>query len=119
MTLRVVVVDDDRRFREVACRALTAEGIDVVAEADDSDSAMAAVERCRPDAVLLDIGLPGVDGLAVARRLLAADSDSIVILISTHDVEHGRRVAEGVATGYLPKDQLSLEAILELVAPAP
>jgi CheY-like chemotaxis protein len=119
MSLRVVVVDDDARFRELACRALITEGVDIVAQAEDGESALAAVARWQPDVVLLDIGLSGMDGLEVARRLRAEDSGAVVILISTREVAHGRRVAAGVAAGYLPKHELSLTAILDLARPAP
>jgi DNA-binding NarL/FixJ family response regulator len=119
MPLRVVLVDDDGRFRAMACRALVAEGVDVVAEVEEGEEAQDAVARWRPDVVLVDIGLPGIDGMEVARRLGAEAGGPTVILISTRDVAYGRRVAAGLAAGYLPKDGLSLAAILELARPAP
>jgi DNA-binding NarL/FixJ family response regulator len=69
--------------------------------------------------VLLDIGLPDTTGPEVARRLLEAGGRSAVILISTRDVEDGRRMAAGVAAGYLPKEDLSLRAILDLTGTTP
>ncbi len=119
MALRVVLVDDDGRFRAVARRTLLADGVDVVAEVDDGAEAMAAVARWGPDVLLLDIGLPGIDGLEVARRLRAEGGGPVVILISTRDVAYGTRVAAGLAAGYLPKAELSLKAILELTNPSP
>lgn len=119
MPLRVVLVDDDGRFRAVARRTLVADGIDVVAEVDDGADALAAVARWGPDVVLVDIGLPGVDGLEVARRLRAHGGGPAVILISTRDVAYGDRVAAGLAAGYLPKAEISLKAILELTNPVP
>lgn len=116
MSLRVVLVDDDRRFRTMARRALVAEGIDVVAEVADGADAAAAVETWHPDVVLVDIRMPGIDGLEVARRLQGKAGDAVVILISTIDADHGRRLAEGIAAGYLPKDELSLPAIVELLS---
>ena len=71
----------------------------------------------RPDVVLLDIGLPDLDGVEVARRLAAAPNAPAIVLISTRDVEYGALVATGVAAGYLPKDELSLAAILAVVGP--
>jgi CheY-like chemotaxis protein len=117
MSLRVVLVDDDDRFRAVARRALVADGVDVVAEVDDGDAAVGAVAQWRPDVVLLDIMLPGIDGMEVARRLRAEGGGPVVILISTRDVAYGRRVAAGLAAGFLPKDELSLEAILGFAGP--
>ena len=119
MPLRAVLVDDDERFRAMARRTLVAEGIEVVGESANGADASGAVAHWRPDLVLLDIGLPDVDGLEVARRLGAAGDGPVVILISTRDVDYGRRVAAGLAAGYLPKDELSLAAILEIVGSAP
>lgn len=119
MALRVVLVDDDDRFRAVARRTLIADGVDVVAEVDDGADALAAVARWAPDVVLLDIGLPGIDGLEVARRLRAEGGGPVVILISTRDVAYGVRVAAGLAAGYLPKAELSLQAIVGLTHPLP
>lgn len=114
MSLRVVLVDDDERFRAMACRALVADGVEVVAEAENGEEAVDAVAHWRPDVVLLDIRLPGVDGLEVARQLRVEQDGPVVILISTLDVAYGRRVAVGLAAGFLPKDELSLAAILEI-----
>ena len=119
MTLRVILVDDDERFRARARRALVAEGVDVVAEAGNGEDALGTVARWRPDVVLLDIRLPGIDGLEVARRLRAEDGASAVILISTCDAVYGRRVATGLAAGFLPKEELSLAAILAITGEAP
>ncbi len=119
MTLRVVIVDDDRRFRALARRTLVADGIEVVAEAEDGADALGGMAAWAPDVVLLDIGLPDLDGVEVARRLGSEPGAPAIVLISTREVEYGRAVASGVAAGYLPKDELSLAAILALVDPTP
>jgi CheY-like chemotaxis protein len=113
--LRVILVDDDDRFRAMARRTLESDGVDVVAEVGNGAGALAAVLKWRPDLVLLDIGLPDIDGLEVARRLQAEAAGSAVILISTRDGEYGCRVAAGLAAGYLPKDELSLAGIGRLI----
>jgi DNA-binding NarL/FixJ family response regulator len=110
-----VLVDDDAGFRRSARRALAAEGVEVVDEIADGAHAVAAVERSRPDVVLVDIRMPGVDGLEVARRLQALPAAPPAILTSTIDVDSGRLLADGLALGYLPKDALSLAAIVELI----
>lgn len=115
--LRVVLIDDDARFRKAALRTLTAEGVEVLTEVGDGELASAAVERLRPDVVLVDIRMPGVDGLEVARRLRSLPEPPLVIMISTIDADSGRRLARGLAVGYLPKDALSRAAILELIGP--
>ena len=119
MSLRVVLVDDDERFRAMACRALAADGVEVVAEAETGEDAIDAVAHWRPDVVLLDIRLPGIGGLEVARQLRAEEGGPVVILISTLDADYGRRVAGGLAAGFLPKDELSLPKILEITGPVP
>jgi CheY-like chemotaxis protein len=118
MPLRALLVDDDARFRAMARRVLIADGLDVVAEVGKGAEVQAAVTHWRPDMVLLDIGLPDVDGIEVARRLQTEADGPVVILISSRDVAYGRQVADGVAAGYVAKDALSLAAILEVFGPA-
>jgi DNA-binding NarL/FixJ family response regulator len=67
----VLIVDDHDGFRSSARALLEAEGFDVVGEAGDAASALAAAARLRPEVVLLDIQLPGIDGFEVAARLAA------------------------------------------------
>jgi DNA-binding NarL/FixJ family response regulator len=62
--------------------------------------------------------MPEVDGLEVARRLQRKGGSPVVILISTRDQAYGERLAAGLAAGYLPKDQLSLAAIMQRATPA-
>src|SRR5690349_20002511 len=116
MPLRVVLIDDDQRFRATARRALEAEGVQIVAELASGKQALATVQECYPDVVLVDVRMPGIDGVEVARRLQGKVGTTVVILMSTLDVDHGRLPAEVVAAGYLPKDELSLTAISELLA---
>lgn len=114
MALRVVLVDDDPRFRALARRSLVSEGVDVVAEAGSGAQAVDLIADWEPDVALIDIQMPEVDGVEVARRLMDAGTASIIILISTRDQAYGDRMASGLAAGYLRKDHLSLAAILEL-----
>lgn len=119
MGLRVVLVDDDGRFRLKARRALEADGVEIVGEASTGAAALDSLATWSPDVVLLDIGLPDVDGLEVARQLQDTHDPPPVILISTREVEYGQLVATGIARGYIPKDALSLAAILEVLGPRP
>ena len=64
----VLVVDDDASIRRMLERTLKAEGYDVTAVADGG-AALAGVERSVPDVIVLDVAMPGLDGLAVTRRL--------------------------------------------------
>ena len=117
MELRVVLIDDDERFRAQARRSLHAEGVDVVAEVASGADAVEVVARWKPDVALVDILMPEVDGLEVARQLQETDGGPAVILISTRDKAYGDRLASTVGARYLPKDQLSLAAILPLARP--
>jgi DNA-binding NarL/FixJ family response regulator len=113
---RVLIVDDHAAFRESASALLEAEGFDVVGEAADGESAVAEVARLRPDIVLLDIQLPGLDGFNVAERLAEAADAPAVILISSRDAAaYGSRVEEAPVRGFLAKRSLSGAALASFV----
>ena len=80
----ILVVDDDAPIRRMLDRTLSAEGYAVETAADGGE-ALAAVERSTPDLVVLDVGLPGVDGLAVSRRLRAKGLSVPVLLLTARD----------------------------------
>ncbi|MGW1162629.1 response regulator [Streptomyces sp. NPDC002513] len=83
MCIDIVVVDDDPGFRRIATTLLTARGLRVVAESWDGASALAAVRAHRPDGLLLDLHLPGMNGLAVARLLTEEEHPPRIVLTST------------------------------------
>lgn len=108
-------MDDDSRFRSVARALLEAEGFDVVGEAENGAAALAAASELEAEVVLLDIHLPDVDGLEVARRLAAGDGGPAVVLTSTRDEsDFGPEVHQSGARGFVPKDELSAERIAAL-----
>ena len=112
----LVIVDDHAGFRASARALLEAEGFDVIGEAADSVSAFEAVARLRPQVVLLDIQLPGLDGLAVAEQLAAAPDPPAVVLISSRDAKtYGPRLEMSPVRGFLPKSGLSGEALATLL----
>jgi DNA-binding NarL/FixJ family response regulator len=85
--VRVLTVDDQAMFRRVAEDVIAAtEGFEAVGEAGSGDEALEAVERLAPDLVLLDVRMPGLDGIEVARRLVASGSDAVVVLISIDEL---------------------------------
>jgi DNA-binding NarL/FixJ family response regulator len=112
----VLIVDDHAGFRASARRMLEAEGFDVIGEAADSTEAFAAVETLRPSLVLLDIQMPGPDGLSVAERLTAGPDAPAVVLTSSRDaIEYGPRLARTRARGFIAKDELSGERLAALL----
>jgi DNA-binding NarL/FixJ family response regulator len=112
----VLIVDDHAAFRESASALLEEEGFAVVGEAADGDEAVAAVERLRPQLVLLDIQLPDMDGFRVAERLAAGPHPPSVVLISSRDAAaYGSRLEATTAQGFISKSELSGSALAALV----
>jgi two-component system nitrate/nitrite response regulator NarL len=107
MSRSVLVVDDDPAFRGLARRLLLAFGLAFAGEADTAAAALVAAGALRPDAVLVDVGLPDRDGVALAGELAALPWHPRVLLTST-DAEAATvaDVARSGATGFVPKDQL-------------
>jgi DNA-binding NarL/FixJ family response regulator len=104
----VLIVDDHSGFRSFARRVLERSGFDVVGEAPDGATAVAAIHDLRPDVVLLDVQLPDFDGFEVARRMAEDGSSSRIVLTSSRDAaDYGSSVADSVAVGFIPKAELS------------
>ena len=113
----MVIVDDHAGFRSSAKALLEAAGFEVVGEAEDGVSALAAVDRLHPRVVLLDIQLPDIDGFAVAERLASWAHPPAVVLISSRDARsYGPRLARAPARGFLSKADLSGEALSRMVS---
>jgi DNA-binding NarL/FixJ family response regulator len=112
----VLIVDDHAAFRESASALLEAEGYDVVGEAGDGETAIAEVERLRPEIVLVDIQLPGVDGFVVAEQLAEGEGAPAVILISSREAgTYASRIDQAPVRGFLAKRSLSGAALAALV----
>ena len=104
----VLIVDDAVEFRHVARALLEEEGFEVVGEAEDGASAVAAVARLRPEVVLLDVQLPGPDGFAIAEQLAQTRDPPVVVMVSSHAVgSYRRRLAASRARGFIPKAELT------------
>lgn len=106
MTLKVLLVDDEgparARLRQVLVTCTASVPLTVVDEAVDGRGALAAVDRTQPDVVLLDIAMPGMSGLEVARHLATRPQPPAVIFTTAHD-EHALRAFELQAIDYLLK----------------
>ncbi len=116
--MSVLIVDDHPSFRASARRLLEAEGFDVVGEARDGHTAIAAAQQLQPDLVLLDVQLPDLDGFEVAARLAALGVPSAVVLTSSRNqAEYGRLVTETAVRGFVPKSELSGAVLTALLSP--
>jgi DNA-binding NarL/FixJ family response regulator len=113
----VLIVDDHEGFRRTTRALLEADGFEIVGEAADGESAIIETRRLRPQLVLLDIQLPGVDGFEVATRLAAAKDPPTVVLTSSRSASsYRRRLAESPARGFVPKSELSGQTLAALLA---
>jgi DNA-binding NarL/FixJ family response regulator len=105
-TRRVVIADDQALVRAGFRMILDAEDdIEVVAEACDGEEAVAAWRRLRPDVILMDVRMPGLDGLGAARRILDGGNGCRVVMLTTFDLDEYVYAAMQVgASGFLLKD---------------
>ncbi|MGN6187858.1 MAG: response regulator transcription factor [Conexibacter sp.] len=113
MSIRVLLVDDDPLVRSGLRMMLAgAEQVEVVGEADDGRGVLAAVDRHRPDVVLMDIRMPQLDGIAATRLLRAQPSPPDVVVLTTFDAdEHVLRALRAGAAGFLLKDSPPAEIV--------
>ena len=97
---RIVVADDSPFMRTVLGGALGAAGFEVVGTARDGDEALAQCRATRPDAMTLDLAMPGLDGLGVLRALKESGAPDVpVIVVSAFSPAHGARAVDALAEG--------------------
>ncbi|MCG8965234.1 response regulator [Streptomyces sp. CL12-4] len=119
MCIDIVVVDDDPGFRRIATTLLTARGLRVVAECEDGGSALTAVRAHRPDGLLLDLYLPDLDGLAVARLLSGEEHPPRIVLSSTDTSFWSEEELQRAGIeAFIAKDRLFDADLTGLFAPA-
>ena len=112
----ILVVDDDPPIRRMLGRTLEAEGY-AVESADDGGGALAAIERSAPDLVVLDVALPGLDGLAVLRRLRGKGLSLPVLLLTARDAVPDRVAGlDAGADDYLVKPFATEELVARVRA---
>lgn len=106
MAVRILVVDDHPLTRDALASLLAQGGFQVVGEAADGSEALELAERLQPDLVLLDLSMPGLDGLAVLPRLRAACPRCEVVVLTASGTEENLLAAiRGGAAGYLLKSE--------------
>ena len=113
--VRVLVVDDQTPFRRAANAVCSmTPGFEVVAEAESGEDAVTAAAEARPDLVLMDINLPGINGIEACRQILA-NQDAVVILLSTYsrdDLPSDAR--DSGALAYVHKEELAPNVLEDL-----
>jgi DNA-binding NarL/FixJ family response regulator len=115
----ILIIDDHASFRVQARALLESDGFIVVGEAVDGTTGLAEARALRPDLVLLDIGLPDVEGFEVARDLAVDGPPPLVVLTSSREASaFGPRLSNSEVLGFIPKDELSGAAIRALVQSA-
>ena len=116
--VRVVIVDDQAPFRDAATAVVeTMPGYAVVGSAASGEDGLALTQELRPDVLLLDVNLPGMSGVEVARVLAGESTSTAVVLVSTYDVtELAEDVADCGAAGYLRKSDFGADRLLEVLA---
>ncbi|MBV9810452.1 MAG: response regulator transcription factor [Solirubrobacterales bacterium] len=116
MVDRVLVVDDDPPLRRMLARTLTAEGYEVSVAADGG-AALAEAERSAPDVIVLDVAMPGLDGMTVARRLRGKGLPTPILMLTARDAVPDRVAGlEAGADDYLVKPFAVQELIARLRA---
>lgn len=106
--VRVLVVDDQAIFLDAMRRVVgESSGFEVAGEASSGEESLVLASELLPDLVLMDVNLPGIDGLEATRQLRQADRPPVVLLLSTYDEDVGRDfAAESGAAAYATKSAL-------------
>lgn len=115
--VRVLIVDDQPPFREAARMVIElTDGYEVAGEAVSGEESLEMVAELRPDLVLMDINLPGIDGIEATQRITAEHPGVTVLVLSTYEAEEyePRALAAGAA-GFIGKSDLSPDVLAEVL----
>ncbi len=114
--VRVLIVDDQTPFREASRMVVElSDGFEVAGEAADGEQAIALVGELRPDLVLMDVQMPGIDGIETTRRISAMPEAPVVVVMSTHESGDYRGVAEAAgALTFVPKSQFDMDTLVDV-----
>lgn len=111
--VRVLIVDDQRPFRAAATAvAESIDGFEVVDAVQTAEEALAGLARTRPDLVLMDLNLPGMDGVQASRTLRERHPGIVVVLLSSYDeAEFADLISDCGAYAYVPKASFGPERL--------
>lgn len=113
--VRVLIVDDQLPFREASRMVVEmTDGFEVAGEAGDGEEGVEMARALQPDLVLMDVQMPGMDGLEATRRIMDFDDPPHVAVLSTHESGDYRETAlHAGAFAFIPKSEFSMEALEE------
>ena len=121
VAVRVLIVDDQEPFRMAARMAVdVTDGFELIGEAETGEQGVELAEALAPDLVLMDVNLPGIDGLEATKRILAHSSGTVVVLVlSTYEEEeYAPRATASGAAAYIPKSSFGPDRLAEAWASA-
>ena len=110
-SVRVLIVDDQEPFRSAARMVVEmADGFEVAGEAESGEEGVELAAELQPDLVLMDVYLPGIDGMEATRRITSADDPPRVLVMSTHEsVEFAQAALAAGAIAFIPKSQFGMD----------
>ena len=113
--VRVLIVDDQEPFRMAARMVVEAtDGFEVVGESETGEAAVQHASELNPDLVLMDVNLPGINGLDATRQILQDSDRVIILLLSTYEeAEYAPRAAECGAAAYIPKSSFGPDRLAD------
>ena len=103
--VKVLIVDDQAPFRDVARLVVElTDGFEVAGEAQTGEESVELARSLKPDLILMDVNMPGIDGIEATKVILSESSDVVVLLLSTYEpAEYAPRAIEAGAASYIPK----------------
>lgn len=110
MSVRVLIVDDQPPFREAARMVVEmSEGFEVAGEAENGEMAIEMASSLKPDLILMDVQMPGVDGLEATKRIMESRDPPKILVMSTHESGDYSGPAEAAgAIAFVPKSEFSM-----------
>ena len=114
--VRVLIVDDQAPFRDASRMVVEmTDGFEVAGEAVNGIEALKLVAEMKPDLVLMDVQMPGIDGIETTRRISALPNPPVVIVMSTHESgDYAGIAVEAGAIGFIPKSQFGFDTLEQM-----
>jgi two-component system, NarL family, response regulator DegU len=118
LTIRLMLVDDHSVLRQGMRRTFEEEGYEVVAEANDGNEAIRLASQFTPDVIVMDVSMPGMDGVEATRRIIAANPTQRIVMLTMH-IDHAvmSDALKAGAIGYVTKD-CTTDEIIDIVKQA-